>query len=58
MSINESYYSIKEDDGIVHLAVRLSKPLSRDVTIQVQDNNGTAVGKSTSTMNALYLMMQ
>ena len=48
MSLSELYYSVGEDDGLVKLAVKLSKPLSNDVTVQVLNNDGTAVGKSTS----------
>ena len=48
MSFSELYYSVGEDDGLVKLAVKLSKPLSNDFTVQVLNNDGTAVGKSTS----------
>ena len=48
MSFSELYYSFGEDDGLVKLAVKLSKTLSNDVTVLVINNDGTAVGKSTS----------
>ena len=48
ISFSESYYSTGEDDGPVELAVKLSKPLSNDVTVQVLNNDSTAVGRSTN----------
>ena len=48
VSLSQPSYSVGEDDGRVRLAVKLSSPLSDDVTVQVQSNDGTAIGKSTN----------
>ena len=47
VSLSQPSYSVGEDDGKVRLAVKLSKLLSNDLIVQVQSNDGTAVGKST-----------
>ena len=61
VSFSEFYYSVGEDDDLVELAVKLSKTLPNDVTVQVLNNDGTAVGKSTSISRmrivACYLIM-
>ena len=38
-------YSINENDGAVKPVLVLSKPSSTDITVQVTDEQGTAIGE-------------
>ena len=42
---DQSGYSVDEDDGLVRLALVLSNPLENDVSVQVNETNGSATGK-------------
>ena len=42
---HQSDYSVDEHDGLAKLVLVLSNPLSTDISVQVNDTNGSATGK-------------
>ena len=45
MRFDQSYYSVDEHDGLAKLVLVLSNPLSTDISVQVNDTDGSAIGK-------------
>ena len=46
VGFNQSEYSVDEDDGLAIVVLILSNPLSTDITVLVEDTNGSATGIS------------
>ena len=44
VGFNQSEYTVDEDDGLVIVVIILSNPLSTDITVLLEDNNGLATG--------------
>ena len=45
ITFGQSAYSVDESSGIAQVTVVLSNPLSRDLTVEVINNNVTALGE-------------
>ena len=54
MSLEQPIYSVDEDDGPAQPALTLSNPLSRDITVQVLNTDGSATGKHCSILIKYY----
>ena len=46
VSFSQSTYRVNEDDKLVQPTLVLSKPLSSEIIVQVNDNDDTATGES------------
>ena len=49
VQFKDSAYYIREGIGLMHSQLEFSKEFAEEITIKVQDVEGTATGKSTNT---------
>ena len=53
---NQSIYHVNEDDELVQPVLVFTIPSSHDITLQLNDNSSTALGKLTKIMVAKILV--
>ena len=47
LSFNQSTYNVTESSGITLITLILSNPSSSDITLQINNRDGSATGKNT-----------